>query len=495
MQRRSAPLLLLLLLGRIQDGHGFQQVAWKGHQNPSLLRRNPSISRTHAITVNTSKSGHRIFLQHRRQQRSSLSSSSASVEEENTDNENVDRPEWALDWMPTWLITLKPIHQLAVAFVCYVLHLTVLTQKAITFPFQLFPNSLGHFTSLGLDSVAGIASLAFYMYLRRAGKKKGNVPSVPSLFSSPRKRETPWQFPKPDPDFIKLRIPGPKSTGIIALYLLVQGYFMTGRFSIFWEDFLYGMAGAGFPMTIPMHRSLVVLMGHLTWIAVGGLILGLVPRPQPFFGGGYEEREDDGEQLSGSDKKKKKKQRKQKIKTTIVNFLSSKKNAPKKVLRKHRWFTSTWNTYWLWWAVGGYFVSSWVFNLADFCNQMLLPHSLFDSAAEGVVSQLINPEHNEWLASFVGCLAPCWTAPWWEEILYRGFMLPALCLHLPYWFAVWASGVIFSIHHVSATGAIPLMVLGWAWAALYTKSGNLLVTILVHAMWNSRVFLGNWLGL
>jgi membrane protease YdiL (CAAX protease family) len=256
-------------------------------------------------------------------------------------------------------------------------------------------------------------------------------------------------------------LPGPKLTGVVALYLLIQGYFMTGRFSLFWEDFLYSMAGVGFPMTIPMHRSLVVLLGHLSWIVVGGIILGVVPRPQPFFGGGYTRQRRDGS----------------------------------KKLRKARWFTSTWSTYWIWWTIGGYFVSSWFFNLADFANQMLLPHELFESASEGVVAQLINPEHNDFLASLIGCLAPCWSAPWWEEVLYRGFMLPALCLHVPYWLAVWISGVVFSIHHVSATGAIPLMVLGWTWAALYAKSGNLLVTILVHAMWNSRVFLGNWLGL
>ena len=73
------------------------------------------------------------------------------------------------------------------------------------------------------------------------------------------------------------RLPGPKSTGLLSFYLLVQGYFMTGRFSVFWEDMLYNMAAVGFPMTIPiMHRSLVVLLGHLTWIVLGGLILGMV---------------------------------------------------------------------------------------------------------------------------------------------------------------------------------------------------------------------------
>ena len=442
--------LIFLLLLRIQYSQGFQSaVSLRPTQTP-LRRRIPSSSQLHWH-------GHRHGSAHQKLPPMTRLSASAAVEAEEEAEEKPLRPDWALDWMPTWLVTMRPIVQLGVALILYTLHLTVLTQKSIVFPFQLLPNNLGHFTSLGLDSVAGIVSLLAYLHLRRVTKNRP-TPAVPSLLGSPPKKERPWQFPKLKP---MARLPGAKSTGLLSLYLLIQGYFMTGRFSVFWEDTLYNMAAVGFPMTIPMHRSLVVLLGHLTWIVVGGLILGIVPRPQPFFGGGYE-LNDDG---------------------------------TKKKLRKHRWYTSNWNTYWLWWTVGGYFVSSWFFNLADFANQMLLPHDLFDSAAEGVVSQLINPEHNEWLASVVGCLAPCLSAPWWEEILYRGFMLPALCLHLPYWIAVWTSGVIFSIHHVSATGAIPLMVLGWTWAALYTKSGNLLVTVLVHAMWNSRVFLGNWLGL
>ena len=83
----------------------------------------------------------------------------------------------------------------------------------------------------------------------------------------------------------------------------------------------------------------------------------------------------------------------------------------------------------------------------------------------------------------------------WEEVLYRGFMLPAMFLHMSFWPSVLVSGLVFSAHHISATGAIPLAVLGWTWATIYAKSGNLLVTILIHAMWNSRVFLGSWLGL
>mmetsp|Transcript_25373 Transcript_25373/g.39048 ORF Transcript_25373/g.39048 Transcript_25373/m.39048 type:complete len:302 (+) Transcript_25373:3-908(+) len=301
------------------------------------------------------------------------------------------------------------------------------------------------------------------MYLSKTTRNNPK-PAVPSIWSSPSREDAPWRFRKASKNTVTE--PGARSTSIIGFIALIQAYFYTGRFSLFWEDFLYSAAGIGIPMTVAMHRSLCVLLGHLTWIGIGGAILKVIPRPQPFFGGGYKTVKD-----------------------------PSKEGGTVKQKRKFRWYTSNWDTYWLWWTMGGYFVSSWVFNIADFINQMVLPAAVFETAAEGVVSQLINPENNDLAASLVGYIAPCITAPWWEEVLYRGFMLPAMCLHLKYWFAVFMSGVVFSAHHLSTTGAIPLAFLGWIWAAIYAKSGNLVVTILIHAMWNSRVFLGSWLGL
>lgn len=207
-------------------------------------------------------------------------------------------------------------------------------------------------------------------------------------------------------------------------------------------------------------------MGHLAWVVVGSAIMAGVLSPKPFFGGGWAKSKSEGG-----------------------------KKINKKVLRARRWFTNQWDTYWLWWAVGGYFVSAWLFNVADFANQILLPPHLFAAQGEGVVAQLINPENNDFLASLVGYIAPCLSAPWWEEVLYRGYLLPALSLFMGFWPSVIVSGILFSWHHLSLMGAIPLMVLGWLWAAIYAKSSNLLVTILIHGMWNSRVFLGSWLGL
>ena len=64
-----------------------------------------------------------------------------------------------------------------------------------------------------------------------------------------------------------------------------------------------------------------------------------------------------------------------------------------------------------------------------------------------------------------------------------------------YQLAIFISGILFSIHHQSELAFLPLCILGWLWAIIYTKSGNLWTTILIHSMWNSRIFIGGWFGL
>ncbi len=409
---------------------------------------------------------------------------------------------------------IPPPVQLVTLIALYVIHLTVLTQHSIVFPFQLIPNDQGRFQSIGLDSLAGIISFVTIQLLRQKqirdvktfeqsevtantsaatttasasessessvtasnsksihdSKKKRPVVTIPSLFAGIDNYENgPWKFPKPSPDSASPRI-----TSMVALGMLLAAYFFTGRLAAMVELYMYALAGLGVPMTIAMHRSLVVLGGHMAWVLVGSGILGILLRPRPFFGGGgrlYEVEVEDTENGTNEG------------------------NVTKIIKQKYRWYTNKWKTNWMWWTIGGYFISSWFFNIADFLNQMILPAHVFELAGEGVVSQLINPENNDIAASLVGYIAPCISAPWWEEVLYRGFLLPALCLQMRFWPAVFVSGVVFSVHHVSTTGAIPLAILGWTWAALYAKCGNLLVTILIHAMWNSRVFLGSWLGL
>ena len=413
------------------------------------------------------------------------------------------RPEWAPDWAPTSLVTMRPIVQLFLALLLYVFHLTILTQHQLVFPIQLIPNDRGYAQSLGLDSLAGMASLAGMLWLRRTTKDR-DVPAVPPVFRSPKGDERPWAFPPSrqlrynrkagERNAVRGRntgsnhLPGltPRATSLMVFLMLTYTYFHTGSFSLWCERLLYDLAGVGVPLTIAMQRSLVVLMGHLGWVAAGSAILSFALRPQPFFGGGWV-RPRIGERIRRFLRRRAKK--------GPVEEREMMEGTGEKQPADVKWYSNQWDTYWIWWAIGGYFVSSWVFNIADFVNQCVLPAAIFEAQPEGVVSQLINPENNDVAASLVGYVAPCISAPWWEEVLYRGFMLPALAIHLGYWPAVYVSGIIFSAHHMSWTGGIPLAFLGWTWAAIYAKCGNLLVTILIHAMWNSRVFLGSWMGL
>ncbi|CAB9523630.1 CAAX amino terminal protease family (Partial), partial [Seminavis robusta] len=161
-----------------------------------------------------------------------------------------------------------------------------------------------------------------------------------------------------------------KGSVTLAIYLLVQTYFATARFSFFWEDTLYAMAGVGFPMTVAMHRSLCVLLGHLTWVGVGSAILGIVPRPR-FFGRTTKWYRQTSSWNNGSDSS-----------SGSTNNNDDDTSATTTTTRKK-------NNTWIWWVIGGYSVSAWFFNMADFVNLYTLPQQVLEEAIlqEGVVTQ------------------------------------------------------------------------------------------------------------
>lgn len=348
--------------------------------------------------------------------------------------------------------------------------------------------------------LVGIATLVAYQYSRHrqvlqqqqatesVDNRERCVGNLQSLFRAPTsENELPWK------GVYSSKYSAWTSFGTFWILLIV--WRRIGNWNIAIEDILYEMAAgdnALLPITVPMHRSLSVLLGHISWIFAASMVLRWIPRPQSFF----------QQRPNGSPK----------LSTSQQTFPAS----------SSKWFRSNYrSTNWVWWSIGGYFVSSWLFKISDFINAYVLPTKFLEMAASSsVVSQLINPEGQDWLASFVGFIAPCITAPWFEEVLYRGFLLPALTTWIPvllpdtsfdasqsertdnngslklqwtyYWSIFW-SGVLFSMHHVSLTSFIPLCVLGWTWAVIYAKSQNLWTTVVIHAMWNSRIFLASWL--
>jgi len=76
-----------------------------------------------------------------------------------------------------------------------------------------------------------------------------------------------------------------------------------------------------------------------------------------------------------------------------------------------------------------------------------------------------------------------------EEIVYRGFLLTALRRLLPLAVALPAGAALFALQHGPGAHLLPLAALALLWSALYLGSGNLLVCILVHCLWNLRVVL------
>ena len=51
--------------------------------------------------------------------------------------------------------------------------------------------------------------------------------------------------------------------------------------------------------------------------------------------------------------------------------------------------------------------------------------------------------------------------------------------------------LLFGLHHQSLAALLPLSALGLLWGWMYLRSGNLLAIMLIHALWNTRIFIGS----
>ncbi len=124
---------------------------------------------------------------------------------------------------------------------------------------------------------------------------------------------------------------------------------------------------------------------------------------------------------------------------------------------------------------------------------MLLPH--LQLLPPGLVSKLANPEDRAASTLLLGSLVPCIGAPVYEELQARAFNLQALTAVAPLRWALPIAGLVFGAQHFQQGLVLPLGVTGYFWGVMYAHSGNLLVPMLIHAMWNARIFLGSYLGL
>lgn len=80
-------------------------------------------------------------------------------------------------------------------------------------------------------------------------------------------------------------------------------------------------------------------------------------------------------------------------------------------------------------------------------------------------------------------------APIWEEILFRGFILPSLTRYMPLWWSILLSAMAFAFTHFNVQRLLPLVLLGVMKGVVFAKSKNLLAPMFLHSLWNGYVFL------
>ncbi len=93
------------------------------------------------------------------------------------------------------------------------------------------------------------------------------------------------------------------------------------------------------------------------------------------------------------------------------------------------------------------------------------------------------------LALFLLAITTVLLAPFFEEIVFRGVLLPVLARIVgPIW-GVIGSALVFALAHLSVGELAPLTVLGLGLAVLRLSSGRLFPCVLMHSLWNGVTFI------
>ncbi|XP_074331377.1 uncharacterized protein LOC141668400 isoform X1 [Apium graveolens] len=148
------------------------------------------------------------------------------------------------------------------------------------------------------------------------------------------------------------------------------------------------------------------------------------------------------------------------------------------------WFRFSLKGNWLFDVVVGCLMFPLVNRLSQFNLDLLpiLPPTSVSSIEQSIIAQ--DPVA---MAVYAMLLMVC--SPIWEELVFRGFLLPSLTKYLPIWGSILVSSVAFALVHRNIYRMLPLIFLGLLMGVVYTRSKNLLPSILLHSLWNCFVFI------
>jgi membrane protease YdiL (CAAX protease family) len=79
-------------------------------------------------------------------------------------------------------------------------------------------------------------------------------------------------------------------------------------------------------------------------------------------------------------------------------------------------------------------------------------------------------------------------APLFEELLFRGVLMPVIGSYWGNFAGVAISALVFALAHLSLSEAAPLTVLGLSLGWVRLRSGSLFSCVVMHGLWNSLTF-------
>ncbi len=148
------------------------------------------------------------------------------------------------------------------------------------------------------------------------------------------------------------------------------------------------------------------------------------------------------------------------------------------------WFQVKWLDNWTVWGLGGYMVALPLVLLVSLINQQIWQGQ---GGSNPILFLALKAQDQVALTIFF--MTASVMAPLYEEIMFRGFLLPSLTRYIPVWGSIVLSAFLFAIAHLSLSEVLPLMTLGIILGFVYVKSKNLLAPMLLHSLWNSGTLL------
>ena len=148
------------------------------------------------------------------------------------------------------------------------------------------------------------------------------------------------------------------------------------------------------------------------------------------------------------------------------------------------WFRFKGDKNWILWGFGGYLVALPLVVIVSWLNQQIWQGQ---GGSNPIISLALEAQDTLALAIFF--FTASIAAPVFEEIIFRGFLLPSLTRYLPVWTSIVVSSFVFAIAHLSLSEVLPLTTLGIMLGFVYTRSRNILAPMLLHSLWNGGTLL------